>query len=474
MKKLLLLVLVSVYSFSQVGIGNTAPNSSAALDVSSSYSKVKTISIEFPYLAGQTYEFTIFQGDKRIALKRDTVPQGGIVQLVLPKEYYDYKGMAQWYLTNSAKGGGLDLIINNEDFSVSCLDSFPTAESIVYKKTQENIFDKSNYQKQQKLFQKHDAMLATKRAYEPKSKFYKLSEKEYAKIVRQYDTYSTDLKKSPLFAAKFRQIVNLTMGIGTIITLDEKEKANNINTFITNELDFSVLYTSNHWGGVINNWVQLQNMVLKNDAKMVTDATTILNRIKSDVIYTDFVINLTKELTKAGKDNALFALIPTIKNSKRLLRYDGVLNIFKQDLTGKAPDLTIVTYKGTKEAINQIRTVIKTDDLKSKFTLLVFYRSDCGPCEETMAGLVGNYKAIVDKGIKIISFAGDTNQETYSKTATAFPWTDKYCDFGGMNGINFKNYAVLGTPTIYLIDNKEIILSKMATVTEVLDFVNKK
>jgi thiol-disulfide isomerase/thioredoxin len=436
--------------------------------------KAQTINLEFPYFAEQTYEFTIFQGDKNIKLKEDTIPKGGKVQLTIPDNYKGYKGMAKWYLTNSATGGGLDLIINNEDFSVTCLDSTPSAESIVYKKTQENIFDKSNYQKQQNLFEKHDAMLATKRAYEPKSKFYKLAEEEYSSIVRQYDTYSNDLKKSSLFAAKFRQIVNLTMGIGTIITLDEKEKANNINTFITHELDFSILYTSNHWGGVINNWAQLQTIIFKDDAKMVTDATTILNRIKNDVIYTDFVINLTKELTKAGKDNALFALIPTIKNSKRLLNYDGVLNIFKQDLTGKAPDLTIVTYNGTKEAKNQITTVIKTNDLKSKFTLLVFYRSDCGPCEETMEGLVGNYKKMVIKGIKIISIAADTDEKVFKDTSLPHPWPYKYCDFGGLNGINFKNYAVIGTPTMYIIDSKGIVLSKMATVKEVLDFVNKK
>jgi thiol-disulfide isomerase/thioredoxin len=439
-----------------------------------SYSvNAQTINLEFPYFVGKTYDFTIFQGEKRITLKRDTVPQGGKVQLLLPKEYQGYKGMAQWYLTNSATGGGLDLIINNEDFSVTCLDSIPTAESIVYKNTLENIFDKANYQKQQKLFEKHDAMLAAKRAYEPKSKFYKLSENEYAKIVRQYDTYCNDLKKSSLFAAKFRQIVNLTMGIGTIITLDEKEKANNINTFITSDLDFSVLYTSNHWGGIINSWTEIQIKVLKDDTRLIADATTILNRIKDNNVYTDFVINLTKELTRAGKDNALFALVPVIKNSKRLLQYDGVLNIFKQDLTDKAPDLTFVRYNGTKEAKNQITTVIKTDDLKSKFTLLVFYKSGCGPCEDTMAGLTANYKDMVSKGIKIVSIAADTDEKVFKDTSSPHPWPDKYFDFEGTKGINFKNYAVIGTPTMYILDSKGIILSRLSTITEVLEFVKK-
>jgi peroxiredoxin len=433
----------------------------------------QTINLEFPYFAGQTYEFKIFQGDKQITLKEDSIPKGGKVQLTIPENYKGYKGMAQWYLTNSATGGGLDLIINNEDFSVTCLDSIPTAESIVYKSTTENVFDKSNYQKQQKLFEKHDAMLATKRAYERKSNFYKLAAEEYTKIIKQYDTYCNDLKQSPLFAAKFRQIVNLTMGIGTIITVDEKEKANNINEFIVNELDFSILYTSNHWGGIINSWVQVQTMVIKDDAKMLADATIILNRIKNDAVYTDFVINLTKELTKAGKDDALFALIPSIKNSKRLLNYDGVLNIFKQDLTGKAPDLTFVRYNGTKEAKNQVTTVIKTDDLKSKFTLLVFYKSGCGPCEETMKGLTDNYKKIVNKGIKIVSIAGDTDEKVFKDTSLPHPWADKYCDFEGTKGINFKNYAVIGTPTMYILDSKGIILSRLATITEVLEFVKR-
>lgn len=433
----------------------------------------QTITLEFPYFAGQTYEFTIFQGDKRIKLKEDTIAKGGKVHLSIPDNYKGYKGMAQWYLTNSATGGGLDLIINNEDFSVTCFDSIPTAESIVYKNTQENIFDKANYQKQQKLFEKHDAMLATKRAYEPKSKFYELADEEYTKILKQYNTYCNDLKKSPLFAAKFRQIVNLTMGIGTIITVDENEKANNINTFITNELEFEVLYTSNHWGGIINSWVQMQTIVIKDDAKLIADAGTILNRIKSDAIYTDFVVNLTRELTKAGKDDVLFALIPSIKNSKRLLQYDGVLNIFKQDLSGKAPDLTFVTYNGTKEAKNQVTTMIKANALKSKFTLLVFYKSGCGPCEETMKGLTANYKEIVSKGIKIVSIAADTDEKVFKDTSLLYPWTDKYCDFEGVNGINFINYAVIGTPTMYLLDNKGVIREKIATVEQLLAWMEK-
>lgn len=446
----------------------------AVLILSNGLAKAQTIHLEFPYFAGQTYSFKIFQGEKSITLKEDTIPKGGKVMLVLPKEYQGYKGMAQWYLTNSKTGGGLDLTINDEDFSVLCMDSIPSNESIEYKGSKEIAFEKSNYKLQQELFEKHDALLAALHAYPKADKLYPVFDKEYKNIVSQYAQYSKNLAANPLYAARFRQIVNLTLGIGTIITENEKAKAIDINNFIVNELDFEALYTSNHWGGLINNWVQMQTVVLKEDAKLLQDATTILYRLPSDKIYTDFVINLTKELSKIGKDYILDALTPEIKNSKRLLNYDGFLNMYQQDLRGKAPDLTIITYSGKKEDTIYKKTIIKTAELNSKFTLLVFYKSGCGPCEETMKGLVDNYKEMTTKGFRIITIAADTDEKVFKDSSLPFLWADNYCDLEGANGINFKNYAVIGTPTMYFIDRKGNIEGKMATISEVLDFVKKQ
>lgn len=435
--------------------------------------QAQTVNLTFPYFAGKTYEFKIFQGDKHITLKTDTIRQGGKLQLVIPNQYAPYVGIAQWYLTNNKMGGGLDLIINKQDFSVSCLDSIPTNKSIIYRGSSDTNFSSESYIEQQKIFQKHDAMLAATRAYPKGSKLHTLFNTEYQHIISQYAVYAKKIASSSLYAAKFRQIVNITMGIGTIITQNEQGKANNINDFIVNQLDYSALYTSNHWGGVINNWVQLQTMVLKNDRKLLQDTKTILNRIPSDKIYTDFVINLTKELSKAGKDNVLADLTPSIKNANRLVNYDGVLGMYAKDLTGKAPNLSIIEHLGKVEAHNHSTQTIETDKLESKYTLIVFYKSGCGPCEETMQGLQGNYKDLTSKGLRIISIAADTDEQVFKNTSSQFPWADKYCNLDGMGGENFKNYVVLGTPTLFLIDKDGIIIKKMATLKEVLTFMNK-
>jgi hypothetical protein len=194
-------------------------------------------------------------------------------------------------------------------------------------------------------------MYAT-RAYDKSHKLYPVFEKEYSVILKEYDHYVKALKNTNLYAARFREITNLTMGIGSVITQDEKGKAQNINNSIVNQIDYAVLYTSNHWGGIINAWVQLQTVVLKYDEQFIAQAKLILTRMPSNQIYTDFVAKLTKELTKAGKDSIITALIPGIKNAKRLLNYNGVLRVYSKDLSGNAPDLIIKNQRASAQKLD--------------------------------------------------------------------------------------------------------------------------
>ncbi|PQJ81924.1 peroxiredoxin family protein [Polaribacter glomeratus] len=441
-----------------------------SLFITSIGATAQTITLEFPYFAGQTYEFKIVQGNKHVVLQEDTIPKDGKVQLQILEKYKGYKGMAMWYLTNSKTGGGLELVINNEDFSVTCLQAVPTTQGIIYKNTKENIFEKSAQKEQQAIFAKHDAMLAATRAYDKNTPLYGSFNKEYNRILKEYATYVKKLKNTNLYAARFIEIINLTKGLGTIISQDEVLKAKNINAIIVNNLEYKVLYTSNFWGAVINTWVQLQTNVLKNDAQFTADAKTILNRISSDKVYTEFVEQLTKELTKVGKDSIITALTPAIKNAKKLENYNGVLSVYQKDLTGKAPSLVVhlVGEEAATVAQQQQPKVIDLAQLNNKYSVLVFYQSGCGPCKELMAGLQDNYKNLTTKGIEIISMASDTDAQEFKTTATQHPWAKKYCDLQGFHGINFKNYAVIGTPTLFVVNNEGIIIHKMNGMKELL------
>ena len=139
----------------------------------------------------------------------------------------------------------------------------------------------------------------------------------------------------------------------------------------------------------------------------------------------------------------------------------------------QAPDIVIKENVGSEKEVNLVNTLLKTDALASKYTLLLFYQSDCGPCKQTIAALKEHYSNLVAKGIKIVALSADTDPQVFKDSAAAFPWKDTYCNLEGFNGVNFKNYAVTGTPTMFILDNKGILLKKIATIEQLLTWSEK-
>jgi thioredoxin-related protein len=134
------------------------------------------------------------------------------------------------------------------------------------------------------------------------------------------------------------------------------------------------------------------------------------------------------------------------------------------------PNLEIIEHTDDINGHSQVEKIIDLSKMKGKYTLLVFYQSGCGPCEELMTGLQANFKDLTAKGIELITISADTDENIFKNAAEQFPWENKYCDLKGMGGINFENYAVIGTPTVFLLNNKGEVIQKMTTISEVLDW----
>lgn len=433
-------------------------------------SQSQSIKMEFPAFAGKTYDFIIFQGSKQETVLQDTIPANGKFTLTIPKQYAPYTGMCRWLITNTADGGGLDMAIPGYDFSVSCLSDKPDNDNIIY-----TGFDAVNELNrlngmQQAIIDKFETMSKATKLYDKKHPLYSAFAKEAAEQAKAYDAFQEELKQNTNFNARFLPIVNLTKGIPHRLTDDYNQKALLVNEFITQKMNLDYFYVSGHWQGIIQSWVVLQMNVLNNKNKFAEDFKLISDRMKNPAYYTDFVGKLTYYLTQYGKDDYVDAIAKTVLSSGKVSEYLGVMEVYLKSMVGiKAPDLVIVNVDDTKPK----NTVLKTDQLNSKYSLLVFYQSGCGHCETAIAGLKSNYQDIVSKGIKIITLAADKEQNTYKTTADSFPWKDKFCDFKGTSGINFKNYAVMGTPTMFLLDSNGIIIEKIATVEQLLDWMKK-
>jgi peroxiredoxin len=309
--------------------------------------------------------------------------------------------------------------------------------------------------------------LELSKLYSPEEPFLKKLEAEKQTTQVQLQKLTDTINKSQLFAGKYMQF-KLAQEEKLAKVWESNDQRTLAKNYFT-QIDFDALYGSSMWFSIINSCMEVYTKESLYFGAFGADVASNLKRIKNQQVYEDLIdaaISITEKFSWSKDQDAIVEFIVKdnrIKNPTGKLQ--KIIQLYALSNGKKAPDLQVTQIMGTKSKT----VILKTATLNSKYSLLLFYQSDCGHCETAIDELKNNYKAIVDKGIKIISIAGDTNQETYSKTASAFPWTDKYCDVQGMNGINFKNYAVLGTPTIYLIDNKGIILSKMATITEFLD-----
>ncbi len=437
--------------------------------------QAQTIKMNFPAFEGKTYEFVLFLGGENIKAQRGTIPEDGKFELKVPKEYAPYTGMCRWLITNSAEGGGLDMAIPGKGYSISCMSDKPDQTNIVYEGYDPvNALNKI-YNEQQKIIEKFELMSRAMQLYDKGSELYDVFKKEQEQQILAYDKFHQDLKQNPNYNARFLPIVNLTQGIPHKLTDDYEERAHLNAEYIANELNFDELYTSGHWSGILSSWVLLHTQALAKDSLILPHFTKMSARITDPKKYTDFVERITYYLNYYGQDNYISIIAPVVVNSGKITEYTDKLAVYQKVLTGmQAAPLRIVTKTNTGE--KQMTTLPSSEFAQNgaQKTLLIFYQSGCGHCEELLGQLPGNYNNLKQKGYDIIAVSADEEEIVFENTARPFPWKRTYCDFEGTQGTNFTNYAVSGTPTIYVIDKQGKIENQMATLQQLLDYTKTK
>ena len=121
-------------------------------------------------------------------------------------------------------------------------------------------------------------------------------------------------------------------------------------------------------------------------------------------------------------------------------------------------------------------------DVKSKYTVVVFYSPNCGHCQHEMPKLDSAYTAdLKAKGVKIFTVATEGDEKAINDFITKYnmgTWTNTW-DPDHTSDYHDK-YDVYSTPTIYLLDDKKIIKGKrldhsnLGGLIEMIDKKNKK
>ncbi len=438
----------------------------------------RDIRLHFPHFAGHAYDWKIFQGEKEMAVVSGEIPLDGRVTLVMPEAYQDYRGMTRWLLK---KGGGLDMIYTGKGFSVECLSEQPGPDTIIYTDNPENDFLKDRHQRQQAVLDRLGAINHLLQVYAPEEDLHRTGVQEQARLRDEFAQVQADRAKSPLYAARFGEIVDFTRGVADRVYENPADHTRYFNEFVTRTLRFEDLYTSGHWDQVLHHWLMMNIRSPKDDQGGDEDFKTrldaVMARMQPDDILGAFVEKAVPLLVQQGKDELLTGIGACLDRRPRvraaLSERAGHLMASVTVLTGqKGPDLVFKAPVRTQTGRSDTDITLETGNLGADHTILLFYQGECPLCEDALIDLANQYKRLAEQKVRVIALSADTSDQGFEKKRAYHQWPDNYCDYSGMVGVNFQNYGVLGVPTLFLLDSSGKVLKKTASADELIRIVN--
>lgn len=122
---------------------------------------------------------------------------------------------------------------------------------------------------------------------------------------------------------------------------------------------------------------------------------------------------------------------------------------------------------------DQNNKTVKLSDIKSKYTLLVFWSPDCGHCVTEMPKLDSTYRAVLkDKGVKVMAIRTEGTDEQWREFIQKYKLDDWVNANDPDRTSDYRSkYDVYSTPIIYLLDEKKIIRGKRLDHTNILSVI---
>ncbi len=121
-----------------------------------------------------------------------------------------------------------------------------------------------------------------------------------------------------------------------------------------------------------------------------------------------------------------------------------------------------------------VNTTAKTlHDIKADQKIIVFWSSTCSHCESELPQLLTKYNDLKGKNVQVIGLSLDTDKESYSKKISAFPWIND-SELKGWNSSYSDTYNIHATPTYFILDANNKIISKPEHVGDVLEYFKLK
>ena len=418
----------------------------------------QTVELDFPKLGGDTAWVYFFTGSRMDSLaapspqpppappkEGNASAQGSVWEVVgLPQ---GYRGLAYLYIPGRGVG---EFILAEERVRISCAEERFNAMMLAFPGSEENDFMRWSFQWQN--------FLASQKAEMDKGEAsYGL---EMAKLNEKATHYLNDLiAASSLYAARLMEWMGFMQRMYAAVQAADTAQQRILKNEMEHTLDIGALYHAGNLWIDIHSWYP--GLFIGADGKPVEEdyAASVgrtLRRLEEPVLtafLSEALVVCERQNLQKAQELMLTDFImtyPTLPvGDPKVQRMLGALSLNKG---AQAP-----TVAGLKTPLTQA-------------AIIIFFDSECDHCRDEIDWLSEHYKELTEQGYRVISIAADVRENKYSNYAAAMPWNqeDRLCDFKGTEGANFKNYGVIGTPTIFAIDNNNIITGKYAKAKEIL------
>jgi len=364
----------------------------------------------------------------------------------------------------------LDLIINNENIDFVSGNEL-SADSTRFTSSVENkiYYFYSGYDR--KVQSKIDLLVPNLDFYPEKDEFYQETSKEYERLQRSernvLDSISGLYPHS--YAVRLFRIQE-TPFIPAGLTKDDR--VNYLKQHFLDEVDFNdtLALHSNAWANKAITYLSLYSNNKYSQKQLESEFIKAITVILSKASVNAEVYKFLLDYFVGGFDKYHFDAVITYmadnfqdpyscEDQARKTQLQKKLDNFKKISIGKtAPDIAIPDPKGK---------IIHLSDIKSEYTLLVFWSSECGHCVQMMPQLKELYDKQKPKRWEVMTVSIDTSRNEWVTfiREQKLNWLNG-SDLKGFDSKSADDYNIFATPTMFLLDREKKILAKPISYRE--------
>lgn len=423
MKKLLLAsaVILSGYTFAQFNVKAEIP----------------------AYLADSEVYLYGFNGSKEILYSKAKI-SNNIATFKVDKQYV---GMMRAFFKKA--NSSVNMVSENKDVNLKIeLDTKNKISNVVFQDQVNQLFSNEvELQKKQELIL--PALIQIKDYYRPSENFYKSLESEinvlsnkdlsayndhpFLEYYNKNQKYSNQEKIAEL---KPEDFINFYTKSGEYLETSTILKPSLINFLNVSKANVE---------GSVDKLLESVNLETPRGQTILSELIEIFNTYGMDKLK-------DKYLTEANNLKCTIndRLASTIKANKNT------------EIGAKMPN---------NNFINAIHTKAKSlYDIKASKKIVVFWSSTCSHCEAELPKLLEKYDKLKAQNVEIVGFSLDSSLEDFKAKANLYPWINDSEGKGWYSSYG-DTYNIVATPTYFILDANNTILSKPNHVGDVIDYL---